>query len=538
MISLLIFVFLLSLLFIGTAYIKIQNKYINSQKELIFYKIEYLSNNFLQEILKEYNLKKKEIIKAHKYLLSHLKKEDIQQIKKKLGPNFHIFVTNKNFVITHTTFKYDQNFSLAFVKDLLMSHKTIHVSPPICEPATTNFISFSDVYKNGIVTQIGYIYKNPKINYFKEQIKKIKQNNPFIKEITLYFIHPKTKYAQQCNIITPLYRKYTLKEMKEARKEGMKLYRALLKKNPIITKNAMYILSYNPFEKESYVILKIDINYAVFSERIKKMAAILIFTFIIISLIGTVIVLLINSTLKTLESFTQSIKNETVFKNNVEDKNLKEVITAYNNTLKKLQEAIKSKDDFIHFALHELATPISILTLYMDDYDELKPAIKKLYSSYKNMSYYIDKNHKRVKKINLKELVSKRIEYFKDIAKSENKKIIASLEDFYICANEEDMEILIDNNIKNALKYSTSEAIRINLKKNVLSFENGGIISDKEKIFKKFYREENVKGGFGLGLYIIKTIAEKYEIKIDVLSENKTVKFIYTLKESNENCSN
>jgi signal transduction histidine kinase len=341
--------------------------------------------------------------------------------------------------------------------------------------------------------------------YFKNEIKKIKAQNPFIKDVKLYFVHPNTNYAQVCDILTPLYRKFTNEEMVKYRKKGLELYRRLLHQNPIITPESMYILSYNPFEKESYVILKLNINKEILSSKIKKTTQIIIAIFVIIAITGLIILLLIQKILKYLNEFTDSIKKEQKY--DKKPKELKETIEAYNNTLEKLKKAISSKDDFIHFAMHELATPISILSLYMEEYEELKPAIKKLLSSYKNMNYYIQKTNLPRKEIDLKETIISRVKYFKEILNQENKTILLNLNSKKICANPEEIEILIDNNIKNAIKYSKSDTIKITLKNDVLEFENEGEIQNKDKVFEKFYREEEIKGGFGLGLYIIKSIA-------------------------------
>jgi len=87
----------------------------------LFYKTLNISQNFLIEILKEYNSKKPQIIKAHKFVLDNLDK-NIFKLKEKLGKNYHIYSTDKNFIIKDTTFKYDKNFSLAFAKDYFLSH--------------------------------------------------------------------------------------------------------------------------------------------------------------------------------------------------------------------------------------------------------------------------------------------------------------------------------------------------------------------------------------------------------------------------------
>ncbi|WP_457564168.1 ATP-binding protein [Caminibacter sp.] len=76
------------------------------------------------------------------------------------------------------------------------------------------------------------------------------------------------------------------------------------------------------------------------------------------------------------------------------------------------------------------------------------------------------------------------------------------------------------------------------IKDNSLIFSNEGNIKDTKKIFEKFYREENVKGGFGLGLFIVNEIARKENIKIEVKNENNKIFFIYTFKERDENSNN
>jgi len=523
--------------FITYLYVYTQKNLLNTQKELIFYKLYTISSKFLEEILKEYNLNKEKILKANDYVVKY-QNENIHKLKERLGQNYHIFITDKNFVIKKTTFKYDKNFSLAFAKDIFLKHKNHPgISPPICEPATTEFFSFSDRYINGKLIQIGYMLKSEKTEEFKQKIKSIIKNNPYIKDITLYFIHPKTKYAQECKIITPLHRKYTLNEMINTRIEGFKLYKKLLKQNPIFEKNAMYILAKDPFNNESYIIFKLTLNNEILLLRIKQITFLVSFAIILIIVFSIAMLIYIKKTLNYLEDFTFHIKNKKKYPKKTYNE-LDEVITTYNKTLNDLHNALKSKDDFIHFALHELATPINILALYTDEYTQLRPAIKKLISSYKNMSYYLQGSIKKPSNFNLKSLIENRCDYFKEIAKEENKKIILDLEDQNICANIDDIEILIDNNIKNAIKYSHSEEIKIVLKNDILKFSNNGIIKNKEKIFEKFYREENVKGGFGLGLYIIKNICKKYNIKLLLKTRNNTVTFEYNLKNMNENCNN
>ena len=510
----------------------------NTQKEAIFYKLYFISQNFLEEILKNYQNKSNEIKSKEQFVINNLDK-NLSYLKNKLGKNYHIFITNNNFTIIKTTFKYDKNFSLAFAKDIFYKHKNkIGISPPICEPATTKFFTYADTFKNNKVIQVGYILNSKKITQLKQTLKKIKSKNPFIKDITLFFIHPKSHYAQECKILTPLYRKYTLNEMIATRKYGMKIYKELLKQNPLITKTSMYILGKNPFNKSGYIIFELKLNNSYLKDKIQKLIIFSTIISLILILAALLIYFYINKILNLLEDFTLHIQKEKKFNKNINNE-LNKTIKAYNNTLTKLQDLIKSKENFTHFAMHEIATPLNILSLYADEYEEIKPSIKKLLTAYKNLSFVTKTSfHKDIEVLNVKDILKERIDFFKEIIEMEKININLKIQnDLFIKANKEDIETLIDNNIKNAINYATKKEIYIKLKDNILEFENEGKIENKNKLFEKFYREDSVKGGFGLGLSIIKTIADEYNIKIEII-QNKNIKFRYIFKEYNENSYN
>ena len=485
-----------------------------------------------KKIIKE--LKEKEKFVAENY------DKDLSFLKRKLGKNFHIFITDQNYTIKKTTFKYDENFSLAFAKDLLSKHKNkIGLSLPICEPATAEFFIYADTLKDNRVIQTGYIINSKKIQKLKNELRKTIKENSFIKDISLFFIHPTSQYAQECKILTPIGRKYTLEEMMKTRKYGIKLYEKLRESNPLITENEMYILGQSPFNQLNYVIFKLSIDNNILTAKIKKTIFISFVTLIILTAAAFIMYLEIKKTLSYLEEFSFHIQKEKTFEKKI-DNEIYDTVKAYNNTLGKIQNLLKSKDEFIHFAMHELATPINIISLYSDVYTELKPAVKKLLNSYKNLSFIINPAKKQnIELIDLNETLKNRIEYFKEIAQIENKNIIfKSNGTLNIKAVKEDIEILIDNNIKNAINYSKSDNIFISLDKNVLIFENEGTIKAPDKIFEKFYREDKIKGGFGLGLSIIKKIADKYNIEVYILQNKNNVIFKYIFKENDENSGN
>jgi len=109
-----------------------------------------------------------------------------------------------------------------------------------------------------------------------------------------------------------------------------------------------------------------------------------------------------------------------------------------------------------------------------------------------------------------------------------------------VCLNGtfEQFSILVKNLIDNAVKYSTkSESIDVELYEKsdvaVLCVKDKGIgipDSEKEKIFDRFYRSEKSEElgieGNGLGLSIVKSIADEFSGKIEI-SDNKPVGTIF-----------
>ena len=216
------------------------------------------------------------------------------------------------------------------------------------------------------------------------------------------------------------------------------------------------------------------------------------------------------------------------------------------NNIRKKETLLSEQDKFVQSSMHEIKTPLSIITLNnelrelefgKDEYSqEIASAIKTLKVSYEDMSFTItkDKLDYPIELLDLSELIEDRVEYFKTIAKSNSKSILLKIDsDCKLEISKVELIRLIDNNLSNAIKYSDiNSAIKITLEENLLSFHNiGKPIQDTEHIFDKYFRENIVVGGHGLGLSIVNDIAKKYLIAValDSSIENGTT-FKYKFK--------
>ncbi|WP_457746584.1 sensor histidine kinase [Sulfurimonas sp.] len=218
---------------------------------------------------------------------------------------------------------------------------------------------------------------------------------------------------------------------------------------------------------------------------------------------------------------------------------------------KPFQKMNKQLDNFIKDSMHEINTPLSIINVNIDLYNRkneknkymqrMKAATKVLSNIYNDMDYLI--KHERLdyekKKINFSLFVKERIEYFAEVASMKNIIINASIEECGILyMNDKQLQRLVDNNISNAIKYSYENSeIDIALYKKDgrchLSFKDYGVgIEKTKKIFSRYYRENISKGGFGIGLNIVKSIIVQENIELIIESKlHEGSHFLYIFPE-------
>lgn len=219
---------------------------------------------------------------------------------------------------------------------------------------------------------------------------------------------------------------------------------------------------------------------------------------------------------------------------------LKQTITPY-------KKANKYLDTFFNDAMHEIKTPLGIIQLNLELLEEKQKsteltrslnAVKSLLLTYEDIEYLMKQKRVQYTKeeLNLTYFLKQRISIFESLAHSKNIIIEKEIDnEILLSINRIEIQRVIDNTISNAIKYSNeSSKIRISLKKIenklILSIEDYGKgIKDTVKIFDRYFREEKIQGGFGIGLNIVKNICKKNSINITVESSiGKGSKFTYT----------
>ncbi len=198
--------------------------------------------------------------------------------------------------------------------------------------------------------------------------------------------------------------------------------------------------------------------------------------------------------------------------------------------LKPVREQIESLDRFISDTTHELNTPISAILMTTQSLKQLEPKkIKRLEASakrlsvmYSSLTYRLEGKVDSLELLCFNDIVKERVEYVKELIDSKHLHIELDLDSTEITMPKSSAYRLIDNLLSNAIKYcNINDSISIILKKKTLYIKDTGIgieEKDQKDIFKRYNRANDERGGFGIGLNIVLSICQKYNIKIELKS--------------------
>ncbi len=196
-------------------------------------------------------------------------------------------------------------------------------------------------------------------------------------------------------------------------------------------------------------------------------------------------------------------------------------------------------DSFMKDSMHEINTPLSIINVNIDLFarkhgdnkylTRIKAASKTLSNIYNDMDYLIKEDSVEYPKeeLDMSQFLNDRVDYFKVVAHQRNIWIEEEIaEGVKVEFNKTKLQRIIDNTLSNAIKYSyENSTIRVKLDYHdspIMIVEDFGVgIKNPEKIFERYYRENLDKGGFGIGLNIVKKIIDEEGVSLDISSKPK-----------------
>lgn len=201
--------------------------------------------------------------------------------------------------------------------------------------------------------------------------------------------------------------------------------------------------------------------------------------------------------------------------------------------LKPIANERERLDKFIKDTTHELNTPISALLMSVSSLksedskvkERIKISSNRISSIYDDLCYLLKDElgeQEEFQDINIKNIIQEQLILLEGYAKSKKIELRLELEESLLFIDTESAKRLVNNIITNALKYSKPNSmINIVLKNNQLVVEDFGMGIDEQslkQIKTRYFRANSSEGGFGIGLDIVNSICDKYEIKLKIES--------------------
>ena len=209
------------------------------------------------------------------------------------------------------------------------------------------------------------------------------------------------------------------------------------------------------------------------------------------------------------------------------------------NALKPLQKSIATLDRFAKDLIHDLNTPVTSIKLNMNileknkalkdnsAFNRVRKSVQTISELHENLTILLQEETFQMQRTNLCELVKEIIHIQRQLYPTLSFQVDCDL--FAFKTNPDAMRQIMQNIISNACKYNTENGyIRIYTEAKNLHIQDGGKgIKEPTKIFDRAYSGEKSSG---IGLDIVKRLAEALAIKITVYSNEEGTDFTLTMR--------
>lgn len=231
------------------------------------------------------------------------------------------------------------------------------------------------------------------------------------------------------------------------------------------------------------------------------------------------------------------------------------IMWALERAVKKAEDALRLRDEFLSFASHELRTPVTAMKLNLEVAKEkLKDPTQSLLPNLDSLERQINRQDKLINSMldlnliesgqfgirkeycDLSTVVEKAALAAKDSLNEEQ--VALSLETLHGHWDKQRVEQAIFNLVHNALKYGEKNSVKVSLatslQEAVIKVSNSGTIIPEEfheQIFKKFERPlfPSKVQGLGIGLYLSRFMIELHDGEL-TLSGSSDKETVFTVK--------
>ena len=204
------------------------------------------------------------------------------------------------------------------------------------------------------------------------------------------------------------------------------------------------------------------------------------------------------------------------------------------STIARAEENFERQKQFIGNASHELQTPLAVLGTRIEWMIDNTPLTEEQFAELTKMRQSLHRlsrlnrtllliskiensQFNEVHDVDIVELIDNELEIYNEIYAGKEIACSTQLPAQFIAAMDESLATtLVTNLLKNAFLYTTQGGtIRISIDKEILTVENSGTEPlDATRLFDRFYTG-GANGSTGLGLALVKSIAEFYKFNLD-----------------------
>lgn len=256
--------------------------------------------------------------------------------------------------------------------------------------------------------------------------------------------------------------------------------------------------------------------------------AFIIFGLILSLIIFSLLYDILNRKLKPLKSLNKQIiefsnGNKDITLNYVGNDEIATIARNFNEAITVINNQSKSKDLFMRNMMHELKTPIT-KAMFIAETLENEKSRDNLQRAFKRMDDII-KELATVEKLTSKNTIiyKERVNFLTIFDKTVELLLINSsqieqkIEDFELEVDVYMLSIALKNLIDNAIKFSPNKKAVVEANKKSIKIISLGesLKNDLSYYTDAFYQEEKRSSGFGLGLYIVKTVVNLHKFKLE-----------------------
>ncbi|ARE80453.1 ArsS family sensor histidine kinase [Campylobacter helveticus] len=231
---------------------------------------------------------------------------------------------------------------------------------------------------------------------------------------------------------------------------------------------------------------------------------------------------------KQIDKFAQGKLNEIEDVSTGNDE-ISQVAEAFHRAILQIIKLNQSRQFFLRNIMHELKTPITkgLITLEMLEDDKYKERLEGIFNRLEiliNEFAAIEQITSGAAFINRKKYnILDILDEAKEISmRDENNIRVFMGESFFVNVDFKLFTTAIKNMIDNGIKHSLDGFVQIDIMEDYICFKNRGneLNNTLEYYMQAFTQGSKQKSSFGLGLYIVNTILESHNMKLDYAYED------------------